>query len=210
MATKPKISVPMELPGNPNNKRQQPKPEKQKKLIKGAVIKKENNVHKLARSFFQEDVENIKEYVIFDVVVPEVKNTLLDVFEMMMFGQTRGRRSTRGGRTSGGVINNTHTDYTRGGRSAKKVSNINRRTVNKFDDLIIENRGDAEIVLDALIDQIESYGFVSVADFYDMIDVNSNHTDQKYGWSSLGKAQIIELPRREGFVLDLPPTRVLD
>lgn len=219
MENRPKISVPVSLPGNSQKHPSQPKEEdrtsakKVDRIVKTPAVQKESAMRKFTRSFFQEDVENVKDYVIFDVIVPEVKNTFLDVFEMMMFGEIRGRRS-RGNRSSGGVINNTHTDYrSRSGGARdrapeRRISNVNRRTTHNFDDIVISDRGDAEMVLDALVDLVETYGFVAVGDFYEMVGIANTHADQKYGWSELGKARIE--PSRDGYRFKLPPTRVLD
>ena len=46
------------------------------------------------------------------------------------------------------------------------------------------------------------------ADFYDIVGVTSEFTDNKYGWTSIRKAGI--KPVREGFLIVLPRTRVLD
>lgn len=208
---RPKISVPMDLPGN-SNKNPEPKKEEvqvSRKIVRGEVSRKESAINKFARSFFQEDVENIKEYVIFDVIVPEVKNTFLDVFEMMMFGEVRGRRSSRSNRS--GVVNNTHTNYHRPSRNSapeRKVSNVNRRATHNFDDIIVRDRGDAEEVLSTMIEQLETYGFVSVLDFYELLGEPSTHADKKYGWSDLGSARIER--SRDGYRFNLPRTRVLD
>lgn len=62
-----------------------------------------------------------------------------------------------------------------------------------YDDVILKNRGDAEMVLDQMRDVIYTYGFASIADLYEFAGLKSNYTDTKYGWSDLRDADIVEV-----------------
>ena len=48
----------------------------------------------------------------------------------------------------------------------------------------------------------EAYQVVSVADFYDLVGVSGNYTDNKYGWTDIRNASVIRV--RDGYMIKLP------
>ena len=76
------------------------------------------------------------------------------------------------------------------------------------DDIILDTRAEAHMVLDEMDAIIYKYGQASVADYYDVVGVTSEWTDNRYGWTSLKNASI--KPVRDGFMLVMPRTHVLD
>ena len=77
----------------------------------------------------------------------------------------------------------------------------------KADDLIIASRAEAEQVLDEMYELLDTYKQVTVADFYDMLGISSEFTDNKYGWTNLNGARVIRV--RDGYRIDLPREQVL-
>ena len=71
-----------------------------------------------------------------------------------------------------------------------------------YDDIILDNRGEAEEVLSRMDELIDTYGLVSVADFYDLVGVTGNYTDNKYGWTDIRSASVIHV--RDGYRIKLP------
>ena len=67
----------------------------------------------------------------------------------------------------------------------------------------MDNRADAEEVLDSMLATIDKYGIVSVADMYDLVGITGNYTDNKYGWTDLRSARI-ERERDGGYTINLP------
>ena len=61
--------------------------------------------------------------------------------------------------------------------------------------MIISNRDDAVKVLNTLLEHIDLYKFVSIADYYEMVSVTPTYKDTLYGWtgSDLTDARIITL-----------------
>ena len=57
-------------------------------------------------------------------------------------------------------------------------------------------------------DLIETYGLVSVADFYDLVGVTGDYTDNKYGWTDLRNANVIRV--RDGYMIKLPRALLLN
>jgi hypothetical protein len=55
---------------------------------------------------------------------------------------------------------------------------------------------------------IDTYGIVSVADFYDLVGITGNYTDNKYGWNNIHSASIVRV--REGYMIKLPRALALN
>ena len=73
---------------------------------------------------------------------------------------------------------------------------------------IFETRRDAEEILNYIGDLIDEYGFVTVADLYDLAGVSGNYTNNKYGWTDISNAEIVRL--KDGYMIKLPKIRKLD
>ncbi len=63
------------------------------------------------------------------------------------------------------------------------------RARHDFSDLIIPSRQEAEEVIDQLFEVMSRHGSVSVADLYELTDIQSSHTDMKWGWTNLRGAK---------------------
>lgn len=88
-----------------------------------------------------------------------------------------------------------------------------RKESNKTDrkyELVYETRADAEKVLNGMSEIIDEYGFVTVADLYDISGLpGAYYTDSKIGWKGSIKESIIKRVR-DGYVIDLPKPEVLE
>ena len=140
------------------------------------------------------DIKNIKQYIIYDVVVPVIKNTLSQIItgatDMIFFGEVRSTKSSWGVR--GGSTKISYKDYWEGG-SRSRQNNRDYRPSNRvsYDELYFESREDAANVLESMDDIVEQYGVVTVADLFDLAGVSGNgYTDQNYGWTSTNSADI--------------------
>ena len=70
-------------------------------------------------------------------------------------------------------------------------------------DILFESRIEAENTLDVLKEAINTFGYASVSELYDLADVGScTYLDNKHGWTNLDKAKVIRL--RNGYSLELP------
>lgn len=177
----------------------EPIPEKKvEKVISGsAKSKKKSGLRKITNIFVPEDVEDVKSYIFEDIVVPAVKDIILDAVKAFLGvkgGSSRGRSST-----ASKVSYRKYYDD----RDRRDYSGVTRtRTGYEYDDVIIENRGEAEDVLSRMDELISTYGLVSVADFYDLVGIAGNYTDNKYGWTDVRSASVIRV--REGYMIKLP------
>ena len=60
------------------------------------------------------------------------------------------------------------------------------------------SRKEAKIILKYMQEIIDRYGFVTLADFYDLIDNRVVYTDTKKIWRSLTGARVSLIKRRKG------------
>lgn len=187
------------------------KEEKKKveKVVRGkAKKKKKSEVSKLASNFISEDVSSVKDYIIMDVLLPTAKKAISEIvsngIDMLLYGEVRDRRSSSTSRTSYSKYWDKERDRDRD-RSDRRHS---RRMGYDYDDIILDNRAEAEEVLDRMEDLIDTYGIVSVADLYDLVGITGNYTDNKYGWTNLRNAGVQRL--RDGYLLKLPKALPID
>lgn len=176
----------------------EPIPEKKvEKVISGsAKSKKKSGLQKITNVFVPEDVEDVKSYIFEDIVVPAVKDIILDAVKAVLgvSGSSRGK-----GSTASKVSYRKYYDD----RERRDYSGVTRtRSGYEYDDVIIENRGEAEDVLSRMDELISTYGLVSVADFYDLVGISGNYTDNKYGWTDIRSASVIRV--RDGYMIKLP------
>lgn len=186
-----------------SNKYKTEQRKKQEKVVQGKVRrKKKSEVRKWKDIFISEDVEDVKTYIIMDAIVPTIKNTILDVVSMCLFGDTAKRSR-----------NHNTVSYNRDYSSASRSGRTNRRNSERdpydFDDIIFDSRGEAEDVLDHMEEIMASYnGIVTVADFYSLAGVTGTWTDNNYGWTNLSRATVRRT--RDGYIINLPKVLPID
>lgn len=175
------------------------------KVIKGsAKIHQKTTGEKLKETLFGEGVDNVGDYVIFDVIVPTLKemvvNSVSDGINMLLFGETkRGRSSSRNSRSG-------YVQYESYSRNRDRDSG--RRAQFDFSDIEFETRADAIDVLDAIEDTISMYDVASVSDLYEFAGITPRPTDNNYGWTSVNTAEIL-MKRNGNYILSMPRPKPL-
>ena len=198
-----KASIPENglYPSNSKTKKDK-KDKKVEKVISGSVKSgKQPLKTKLAHTFLSDDVDDVKGYIFFEVIVPEIKNTILDAsqkaLEMLFFGTTS--RSKVGGK---------YVEYNRSSINQPKRAQSSTRPKD-FRDFTYETRADAEEVLINMQDLIDEYGFASIGDLYDLSGETGKWTDEKYGWADLRGAKV-SMKRGGGYSITFPRPEQLD
>lgn len=173
-------------------------PEKKvEKVVSGSVkSKKKSGLQKITNVFVPEDVDNVKGYIFEDIVVPAVKDIILDAVRAFLGVGGRSREKT----SAASKISYRKYYEDRDRRDYRDITRT--RTGYDFDDIILENRGEAEDVLERMDELIATYQVVSVADFYDLVGVSGNYTDNKYGWTDIRSASVVRV--RDGYMIKLP------
>lgn len=181
------------------------KREIKKVVTKPAQVKK-NEMRRLADTFISEDVSNVGSYIWLDVLVPTIKKAIVDIVtdgvNMVFFGGT-GFRGSRNSNTSKISYRSFYDQKdNRGSETTYTRSRFD------YEDIVYASRGEAEAVLEEMDNVIERYGFVTIADMYDMSDRTPPFTSNKYGWTNIGSARVSRT--RDGYVIDLPKARPLE
>ncbi len=172
---------------------------KVEKIISGnARAKKKSEFSKFADVFVSEDAGNVKSYILMEVLVPAVKKAVSDIvtngIDMLLYGET-GVHKRNG--ASSKVSYRSYYD-----RSNRSSSNSRTRNGYSYDDIILDNRGEAEEVLSRMDEIVATYGTVSVADLYDLVGITGAYTDNKYGWTDIRSASVVRV--RDGYMIKLP------
>lgn len=186
---------------------------KVEKVTNGTVkTKKKSEIHKWTDIFLAEDVTNVKNYIIDEVLLPAAKKAVSDIvtngIDMLLYGETRNRTKEKGSRISYSKYYDERDRYDRRDRDRDRGRSRRVRSGYDYDDIILETRGEAEDVLDRMDDLLDTYGIVSVADLYDLVGIQGNYTDNKYGWTNLRNADVQRI--RDGYLLKLPKALPLD
>lgn len=194
----------------PNSRlaREQASPDKKiEKVIAGtATTKKKSTSKKFADVFLAEDVSSAKSYILWDVLVPKVKNTIEEVLVSTVHAIFGGSSEPR--KTGSKVSYRSYYDE-RNRRPERTDNNYIRSKVGyEFDDVVLESRGEAEAVLHQMDEVVGTYGVVTVADLYDMVGITGRYTDNKYGWTDIRSAEPIRV--RDGYLIKLPKAMPLN
>lgn len=165
--------------------------------------KKKSGLSKTLGAFIAEDVSNLKEYIIMDVVVPELKRAAIDVIQMIFYGERGMSKKTS---TADRFSYQKYYDKERGSNNGRTIRS---RRDYEYDDLIVDTYGEAIDILSRLDEAIESYGIATVADLYELAGITPDHTDNSYGWNNLASADAVPV-RGGGYLLKLPKARPIE
>lgn len=197
-----------EFPSNNYDKSQ--KDEKNtKKVIQGEAIRRK----KTRTSIFGEVFASAFSSVVSDVLLPAAKDMIADTItqtvDRVLFGEsrTRHRSSTPQSGRNGYVSYNNYSQRKKPQEDVRKVSK-RVRSRHDFDEIILGSRAEAEEVLDRLYDIVGQFDSASVSDLFDLVGVESQYTDDDWGWTDLSGATVRRV--RSGYLLDLPRPEFLD
>lgn len=188
------------------------------KIVTGNIEKKKKGFFKnITESIFADDTRSVGGYILYDILLPAAKSMISEMvgggIEMLLFGERRGGKNIRreGSRSIvtsyGDYYNNDRNTRSREPDRGREISRTSRNR-HDFDSIIIPSRGEAERVLDKLLDLIQEYHEATVADLYDLTGIESVFTDRKYGWKTLRYAEVVRM--KNGYMIDLPSPILLD
>ncbi len=176
-------------------------PEKRTEKVTNGVVKqrKKTGLSRAADTFLPGDVNSVKSYILMDVLVPSIKRAISDIvcngINMLLGEPNRSRNGNNGTKVS-------YRSYYQD-RDDKPTYNRPRAQAQySYDDIIFDNRGDAEAVLDRMEELLDRFDVVSVADLFDLAGISCQYTDNKYGWTDLRSAHVERV--RDGYIISLP------
>lgn len=192
-------SLKIDLPSNSISQKEEKKVEP---IAHANTTKKKPGIgRKVLDMFTRESVRDVGEYVVTDVIVPSIIKMVVTIIknstDLIFTGKVSGDKRK----------DDTYISYSERYKDGDSYPYRSSRRNSRYDftEITFDSRGEAEDVLDQMLDIIDRYRSVSVADFYSLSDVRHEYTDEKYGWFSLRSASIkrgyggwyVDLPRPE-------------
>lgn len=170
------------------------------KVVTGDVKqRKKTGLSKAANTFLPGDVDSVKSYILMDVLVPSIKRAISDIvcngINMLLGEPNRSKNNSVGAKVS-------YRQYYQDRDDRRDYARPRSQAQYSYDDIIFDDRGDAEAVLERMEELLERFDVVSVADLFDMAGISCNYTDNKYGWTDLRSAHVERV--RDGYIINLP------
>ena len=208
-------------------------PEKDDIKKRDAIVKgKERKPGLFSRAnvlFFGDDgIRGVTDHLVRDIFIQSIQTTISDVatntintisdvattsIKRAIFGESyddRRRNSNDYWYGSRRYVDNRmsssrgrgYVDYSR--QSEKALHHKSENLSNVVRVIEFDSANDANEVLSYMIDSVEQYGLVTVADFYELSDVASKFTDHQFGWTNLDGVRVVPI-RGGGFYISFPP-----
>lgn len=178
---------------------------KLEKITTGEVkVKKASGGSRIAKKIFAEDMNAVKRYIIDDLLIPNIKNFAIDAFSTLLNGKAAPRNPS--GTFNYVPYNRSSSTLNQFGKPAGSYSQ--RADRHDYNQIAFQTRGDAEGVLYAMMERIKQYQRVTIADMYELVGIDCEFTDYKWGWYDLSNAYAVHT--RDGYVLSLPRAVALD
>jgi len=181
-----------------------------KKVVSGNVVKKRKPLGvQFKEMFASEGEQTFLDYLINDVGIPMVQETIITITSTVLDGFktgieeriTGGRSESRSTRTTS-YGTGRRVDYnaqyrspvTRPGvRISAPAPRMTIRRSNRVEDIFLETREDGLDVIEELQGKIDGFGHCTVADLYACVGVDIKTTDEAWGWDSLEDARVRRL-----------------
>ena len=205
-----------------------PKKERLESVVEHEVtVRKKSKGQKAVESFLGEEVEEVKNHIVYDMIIPSTKDALSNMFggvidffndmmhefiDSVLFGATE-QKKTKASQTYvsyQGYYNKKNRTTTRTTQRRETVFSSRH----DIEDLDYDTVEDATRVQRELIDRIETYKQVSVAELFDLsghtLDWAEYQEKDRIGWTD---PTLIGRPRRRRgkYVIPLPrPERLED
>lgn len=175
----------------------------------GIVTTKKPLYQKFADFFMPNDVDDIKDYIIMDIIIPGIKDTFLDIIEMSFYGTTDRKRKSRS-------RNDDRTDYkSYYGNSSSKKDRRRDRSRSRRDDkvdyrhIVLKYRDETEDVIEEMRRRIRKEGGASIADLLDLIgEQEIGYNDNNWGWTDENDIRLRRVSG--GFLIDVCEAEYLD
>jgi hypothetical protein len=183
------------------------------KVVTGEVIQKPKSIgRKFKDIFFGGDIKLATRFVTGEVLLPALRNLVVEMtskgIERVVYGESSFRRQYYDPRPRIMYNNPLYRPDPRQPNipiPSRRLPDQNYRTRREAQDIIVQSREEAEDVVEQLMDVLDKYQVVSLADLMATVGLEhqSSHIDNKWGWTYLNNVEIRQV--RDGFLIDLPP-----
>lgn len=199
------MNVEPEKTGPPQNR------VKEVPAIKGTATVKTTVGSKLVRAIISDEVHDVKDYIIYDVLIPAIKttfrNVLMNAIDLTFFGSTNTRDDSP---------YTSYSEYSRNGRRRNRDAYRDERRsrrlnidIRHLDRVEFSYKEDALDAIDFLNDNIDVCGYATVGDFLSVAKLPSTSIHSEWGWYDITGAEPIYSTSGKWFVR-LPKPRPLE
>lgn len=173
--------------------------------------RKQSIFRRFADIFFNPEPENPQEYILTNIIIPAIRGMFADALISTIEMKFGSRRTTS---TSSKT---SYNGYYKASSSNKPTTTsldepnrfLTTRGRKGFEEIIAENRGDAQDVLDQLIENLKDFDHATVSEYYEAAGIPcDNFTYNNYGWTDLSGARIERV--NGGYLIKMPPIEKLD
>lgn len=203
----------MDFPPNSQKARETEPRERIEPVTSAETHRRKNGLgRQFKETFFSGSGRDAASFMVEDVVVPTIRdmfhNALQAGLQRWIYGE--GPRGPRRSYWSGSDHSPTgHVDYSRMSGSGpvttqQRALSRQARAHHDFSEIVIPSLQAANTVIDRMYDMLSQYGYVSVADLLALVDIRPDHTDMKWGWTSLKGSRPVHVRKLDGYILDLP------
>lgn len=195
---------------NEKSNKEQPTKDIQKVVTGDVVVKKKPFGSKFKEVFFGGDFKMTMRYLAGDVLLPAFRNLLVDAttkgVERIVYGQVQQRPSSstsyRPITNYRGISNPIRQDPR---SNVYLPDQAPRRTVSvrrEMNEVIVASKEDAEHIIERMIDVIDQFESISLADLHTMLGLPSTPVENKWGWRYIKDATVQHVA--EGFLIRFP------
>jgi hypothetical protein len=182
-------------------------PKRVQRVTSDAVRRRRPLGKQFRNTFFGGDANTAIQYVIFNVLIPGAKDSIVEAgqgfIEKLVYGDARPRRGPMSNPLGQVSYHRMSQQQPQSRTSMPQALSRRARSRFAFDEIVIPSRQEAEEVLDRLFDLISKYDTATVADLYELTGLASSHIDHKWGWTALRGASVNRV-RGGGYLLNLP------
>lgn len=197
-------------PNSRTSKQGQTPPPQEKKIeavTENVQRRKQPLGKKVKQTFFSGDGKTAANHVFNSVLIPAAKETVVnmgrDFLERIVYGDSRPRSTSPIQSMMSHATGQVRYDKVNRPGAAPSGLSPRGRASHNFDEIVLDNRGTAEEVLDRLKDIVDQFDQASIADLYSLVGERPDHTDHKWGWTDLRGTRVLPI-RGGGYVIDLP------
>lgn len=187
-------------------------------LVQSATVRKKGVIERLVGGLLGPNgLRAIGAYVGHEIIIPMAKNAFVDSMNtgihMAVFKdepQTNRRNNPGWNNRQHQNTNRVQYNQSYQNNQVKQYQSSNAMTtVYTIREVVFPNREEALMILDSMMNEIDKYGQVSVADYYDWIGLgDGTFADVSYGWEDLTRARVVSV--RGGYAISLPPVGVIE
>lgn len=176
---------------------------KAKSVVRNPVkIKKKSKFGEFVDQVFVADFKSVLSWGLSEVIIPSIKKLFVEFVDNTVNSMVYGKGASVDRRRITGTSNVSYREYYSNSRVRDDVYRDRHNEVYSYGTVDVKDEVDARRVLNEMEDFIRTYGFVLVANFFEMISTRENpihprSTDYNYGWTSLAGAKYTRLPNGE-------------